>query len=659
MAKESKMLRRISAAICFFTLYPLLAGGATPKLDLNDVTWLWPAPQSTSDLERTIAVEMITAEDGGSAWSDEQFDDVLRAADSDAAKVGDHRIKLPDAVRVKKAWRIAAFRADPTAPGGHEIIRQVFGEKPQLRVVLQPVTEAAGVVEVHDIAIHLVYDFVKTEGTKELPDRERFKQIIADLDELKKQVEQAGFSTSGVPLGVHPGLQGNVSGLREEVLKFLGRHLQADRLSAMAIMGLDGPEPWIFLALSNRRSPDKRFVPVAFLPAQMINFRPGSRGVSPTPKVNNLNPIPSTFVMPSEEHDRRGVATAVLFRADVDPEALAVTGKNADGQQVRDEKVRNRDIPDVIADPLRSHFFNTDCVSCHTETRRRLRLKLSPGEFAFSQDGEPPRIDLDVLPKDDWNVRNLGWFTPHDFIGGGPPAPTVTQRTANETAEVVQFIERHYRHEAPPSPETDDPDDGDPLNPENAENSDAESVDEVSETIYLDQGWTPEERRDFYFIGQGSQLVPYAWFVNLELAGSDELLRSDRHLASLGFIPECPSKPLNPDGLPIGFVKDSNPSTIAMKRGMLGADFEQDRYPPTDDWLGFTCAACHTANLAHQGATVRIDGGAAMTDMESFLSALAKSIRATVEDDEKFQRFEQRVKDNAEGLLLFRARDSA
>ena len=96
---------------------------------------------------------------------------------------------------------------------------------------------------------------------------------------------------------------------------------------------------------------------------------------------------------------------------------------------------------------ITNHFFNTDCVSCHTETRRRLRFDIEPGKFAFRSDGQPPAVAAAQIPKDDWNVRNFGWFTPHSFIGGGPAVATVTQRSANETQEVVEFIERNFRVE--------------------------------------------------------------------------------------------------------------------------------------------------------------------------------------------------------------------
>ena len=165
------------------------------------------------------------------------------------------------------------------------------------------------------------------------------------------------------------------------------------------------------------------------------------------------------------------------------------------------------------------------------------------------------------------------------------------------------------------------------------------------DAIYLDQGWDKAIRQDFYYTGQGSQLIPYNWFVSLALPGSDELLRSDRHMAALGFITQKPSE-RNPDGLPIGFVKDSNPASIMMK--LKAADYKID-LPQQNDWIGLTCAACHTANLAYEGKVLRIDGGAAMSDLESFLAALAASMRATVADDTRYTSFATRVQEAVGG----------
>ena len=628
MYKQLCIAALIIAAFC-----PVLTQAAPPGLGLNDVTWLWPAPQTEDDLKKVISIDSLKTDDRIPVLTDEQFVDVLRAIDSDAAIVDSHRIEMPESLRAKSAWRIAAFRVDPTAPGGHEIIRSNFGEQPQIRLVLQPVTIADGKCEVHDFAIHLVYSFVlaPTADSHNPPDRVHFASIVHDLDDLKAHVVDAGVNTSGVPLGVHPGLAADVPGLNDRVREFLSNHLRTEKLTAMAIMGIKIPEPWIFLALGKFPPGSERFAPMPFLPAQMINFGSGNGVVTPRPKVNNINAVQNNVTMPINESDRRGVASATLFEiGSSDLDELAVIGKDQNGNAVFDTKLRNRDIPDLIANPTRSHFFNTDCVSCHTETRRRLRLQIPPGEFAYLRDGRPTQIADGVLPSDDWNVRNLGWFPPSPIIGGGPVVPTVTQRTANETAEVVEFIERHYRQDDSPT----------------APNPQHEIRTEP--TICLEQGWSEDERQDFYYLGQGSQLIPYDWFLNLEVAESTELFRTDRHLASFGFIPGGGKSPLNPDSLPIGFAKDDNPSTATMKRALLGAEFDHQPQP-TNTWLGFTCAACHTAEMAQNGRSFRIDGGAALVDIESFLGALAKSMQQTIEDDDKFGRFKERIRANAGG----------
>lgn len=173
---------------------------------------------------------------------------------------------------------------------------------------------------------------------------------------------------------------------------------------------------------------------------------------------------------------------------------------------------------------------------------------------------------------------------------------------------------------------------------------------ERQKVIYLDQGWNADERQDFYYLSQGSQLVPYYWFLALELPDSEELFRSDRHMASLGYVTQPPEDRRNPDGLPIGFVKDDNPATVetsyAIKRAFLGPNYRQENYPPDNAWLGLTCAACHTANLQHEDKIVRIDGGAALADHERFMAELVAALQATHTDDNKFTRFAKKVLDS-------------
>src|SRR4051812_36754139 len=45
----------------------------------------------------------------------------------------------------------------------------------------------------------------------------------------------------------------------------------------------------------------------------------------------------------------------------------------------------------------------------------------------------------------------------------------------------------------------------------------------VKKVVYLDQNWSPGESLRFYSTPQGSQLLPYQWFLNLEQADSTAL----------------------------------------------------------------------------------------------------------------------------------------
>src|SRR5688572_28804385 len=142
----------------------------------------------------------------------------------------------------------------------------------------------------------------------------------------------------------------------------------------------------------------------------------------------------------------------------------------------------------------------------------------------------------------------------------------------------------------------------------------------ASTPTWVPQGWSEKDREAFWFTPQGSLLVPYAWFLNLEQATSTTPFRDDGHMDALRYLP-APKFTLNPDALPIGFVRD--------------------RLRP--DMLGLTCAACHTNRVEHAGAVVQVEGGPAHGDFQSFLSELVSALQATAADDAKFQRFAAKV----------------
>jgi len=198
-------------------------------------------------------------------------------------------------------------------------------------------------------------------------------------------------------------------------------------LDAMAIAGLPSgaPAPWIFLAMVkvppgvDPALPNGGFDPVRGPTldgqqfAQMLEPVGTVPRVVPEPHTNNLNPITCknaavpTANLPIAE--RNGFSTADLF---------VISPPTAD---------KTKEALDVIADPAKSHFFNTDCVSCHTETRRSMEL-MNIKDISG--------IDSAVLPNGAWDVRNFGWSP----SAKGSVQATVTRRTAAETAAVVTFI---------------------------------------------------------------------------------------------------------------------------------------------------------------------------------------------------------------------------
>jgi mono/diheme cytochrome c family protein len=155
----------------------------------------------------------------------------------------------------------------------------------------------------------------------------------------------------------------------------------------------------------------------------------------------------------------------------------------------------------------------------------------------------------------------------------------------------------------------------------------------LGQIVWLDQGWTPQQRSWFHHVSQGTDTlpIPYAWFMALEQAdislSARPLLSDPAYLDRFGFIPS-PKDAGNPDGLPVGFSRTQavDPNT--------GKAF---------DHIGFTCAACHTGRMSYQGRQILIDGGPAMTDVGKFRKTVAYALGLTVASPLRFQRFADRV----------------
>lgn len=155
-----------------------------------------------------------------------------------------------------------------------------------------------------------------------------------------------------------------------------------------------------------------------------------------------------------------------------------------------------------------------------------------------------------------------------------------------------------------------------------------------------EQNWTPEVSAQFYHMAQGSEIVPYAWLLAVEqpslpwtLFGEVPLFMEDSYISRLGFLPDAKGQ-WNPDGLPVGFVKD-----------------ERWADPYTGEHIvmaGLTCATCHVGQLEvtqadGRVAALRVDGGPAMIDLQLFEKALGTALVLTEKLPFRFDRFAHRV----------------
>lgn len=141
--------------------------------------------------------------------------------------------------------------------------------------------------------------------------------------------------------------------------------------------------------------------------------------------------------------------------------------------------------------------------------------------------------------------------------------------------------------------------------------------------VYLDQGWSNADRQWFYTTTQGSQLIPYEWFLAVEQAESEDAFRSDANINRYRYLTNVATSYYNPDGLPVGMTRYDDPQGEA--------------------WVGFTCAACHTAQIDYKGSKMRIDGAPALADHTAFHGGLIDALEKTGTEDAKFDRFATKV----------------
>ena len=120
----------------------------------------------------------------------------------------------------------------------------------------------------------------------------------------------------------------------------------------------------------------------------------------------------------------------------------------------------------------------------------------------------------------------------------------------------------------------------------------------------------------------------YDIFLNLEVADSQELFRSDANSERYGLIPQAANPRTNPDGLPVGLQR-----TVITEGRWKG------------ETVGLNCAACHNAQIDLQGKadSHRRWSSQYNFDFMAYIYALDDALQATLTDTAKFDRLAARI----------------
>lgn len=287
--------------------------------------------------------------------------------------------------------RVVSARVDPCFPSlanaPHPDCRF------QVRLVLQPVFDEAGVVTAEDAAVHVFYDLPASD----------FVNLLADLLEVKSKLDLHA------PLGVRPVEE--IAGVESALLA----HIGASRLTRMTFMQLSGKRNvWNFGGFDFQ---GETATPIGIL----------SSTVTEQSFTNNPLGDPLAFV--------GGVTPAV----ENPPEDLSPLYDSATASQKPEAELWSLYESALrVENPEKHTPESVDCVSCHTAQPTRLWLERNHAAFATQQSAErfTSTFDLMVDPIDDTTsaLRAFGWLDTR---------PAITARVANESAAVAAYLDEN------------------------------------------------------------------------------------------------------------------------------------------------------------------------------------------------------------------------
>ncbi|HEY5924147.1 MAG TPA: hypothetical protein VIV11_20850 [Kofleriaceae bacterium] len=388
-----------------FLLVPLLACGetSTPQPDatgsrqwaLNDVSIMFPLPANETERARLLWLMPRAGEQGP----------FFPAAQRD--QLPDLNGDVPDSAGYPAAM-ITSLRFDPCFPrlGGESC-------QAQLRLVAQPVlTNSDGITMLDDAAAHLFYVLSPTEA----------ETVLAKLAAIRVG---SPASTDG-PLGVHPGLAADIAGATGAAVRALVvDHCRDDNFIRITTNSF-AFDNWGFArfdregaTLARQALPGMETAETSqawLRQAQRYDLNDPSGTITPRP-VSGF-----TYLLSKASYSAG---------APVDPafaEHAAATLLSIENPTLTDSEY-------------------IDCASCHLATQARLFASRNGVTFAGANKYVPPAgVDTSLTPiaQLDGNLGVTIAFGYHMQDDGIVPVhvPSISQRTINESAAIVEFLRR-------------------------------------------------------------------------------------------------------------------------------------------------------------------------------------------------------------------------
>ncbi len=401
-------------------------------LDVNDVSFLFPLKGEKPFPAISISDDLHLPKN--------IFEKVLRFEDKtlkmdhlpylDGKYLGDiHR------------WYVTSYRFDPCGevfnltesidPNNDEAIwiaDRKTGCQARLRIVAQPFNIFGNPVAT---ALHLIYKIDQTE----------VKNLVNSLMKIKKLSKtELSLETSGLPLMQHPAL------VMES--ESSDKNLVAEAVRSALLTALNGPafkgtterleivtlslqvviDKWRFVGGYISNGSWQRFVTKFSNQFNVVSDKSIGLGVEELECNGNSICLYRPSYQP-KSLETSGLVLTQIFRDIPEMKALQVPGFRSEKIQIDSETIDNS---------LKTHFFNTNCVSCHSSSNLRdpnaihTDLNLPTGVTPFV-----PKKYLSGLTN---NIINFGYWG---------SVPRISNRTASDSANVAAAINQYLEVDNP------------------------------------------------------------------------------------------------------------------------------------------------------------------------------------------------------------------